>query len=97
MTMHFGKFVGYEVEDLPDHYLTWLVEQDWIREPLASAILAELAARTVSPDEVKQVAREIVTTGYRTLAHRLHPDHGGTHQDMARLNAAKDWLEERAA
>ena len=36
--------------------------------------------------------REIVTAGYRLLAGKHHPDHGGTHTEMQELNAAIEKL-----
>jgi hypothetical protein len=36
--------------------------------------------------------KRMIDIGYKTLAKRLHPDAGGTHQDMALLNRAKDEL-----
>ena len=33
-----------------------------------------------------------VRTAYKFLAHRLHPDHGGSNQAMARLNQAYDQI-----
>lgn len=41
---------------------------------------------------VALVMREIVEAGYRAMARRLHPDVGGTHEQMVALNAAADAL-----
>lgn len=45
------------------------------------------------PSGAKPNLREIATR-YRNLAKRYHPDAGGLQDDMVRLNAAKDILEE---
>jgi hypothetical protein len=38
----------------------------------------------------------IVDTGYKKLALTFHPDIGGSHEDMQRLNKARDGLREQA-
>lgn len=49
------------------------------------------------PVEVKRMAQAIIATDYHTLAQRHHPDRGGRHEEMTRLNQARDWLKEQAA
>lgn len=106
MKMPFGKFRGYPVSELPREYLEWLTENIDLREPLASAVEAALSSggddRALSysgnlPPELKPIVSEIVSAGYRTVARRLHPDAGGRHEDMQKLNAARDWLRKLAA
>jgi hypothetical protein len=36
----------------------------------------------------------IVDAGRREMARKLHPDQGGTHDQMSQLNLAVDWLKE---
>jgi hypothetical protein len=36
---------------------------------------------------------KIVDAGYKALAEKHYPDHGGSHEDMAALNAAKKLLD----
>src|SRR5262249_31166148 len=98
MRMPFGKFRGIEVEHLPGDYLVWL---GWTarRGPLAHAAQAALARREgprprvpiLAPD-VRPLAREIISVGFRSLVHRHHPDHAGDERQMQRLNIAKAWL-----
>src|SRR5262245_41870460 len=99
--MPFGKFKGYEVTTLPRVYLEWLASIE-LREPLRTAVgremhnrAGEALTRTTDPADVRSMAAEIVSAGYRTLALKYHPDHGGTHADMTKLNAARDWLREQ--
>ena len=35
---------------------------------------------------------QIIAAGYRQLSKKLHPDHGGTAEQMIQLNAARDRL-----
>src|SRR4051794_30706095 len=104
MRMPFGKFKGYAVADLPADYLTWLWETCDLREPLRSAVQKALSSEDGAlarssdlPPELRPVVQEIVSVGYRLLAMKLHPDQGGDHQRMTRLNQARDWLREKAA
>jgi hypothetical protein len=43
---------------------------------------------------LRQLANELITAGYRVLAARLHPDQGGSHAAMQRLNRVKHLLKE---
>jgi Putative quorum-sensing-regulated virulence factor len=88
--MPFGKFKGFQVQDLPRDYLEWLMENCDLREPLASAVEGALDDGALScssdlPPELRPVVQEIVSVGYRMLALKLHPDQGGDHKQMTRL------------
>lgn len=105
MRMPFGKFKGYPVSELPREYLEWLQSNVDLRGRLASAVAEALGESedgalypaTDLPPELKPVVHEIVSVGYRMLALKVHPDQGGDHKDMTKLNRAKDWLRKIAA
>ena len=40
------------------------------------------------PTQDSSIATEDIKKAYRTLAHKYHPDHGGSNDEMAKLNAA---------
>ena len=44
-TMPFGKFKGQSFGDLPDWYLVWLIEQDFVKDPLRSKVAQEIETR----------------------------------------------------
>jgi hypothetical protein len=101
VTMPFGKFRGTCLRDLPGDYLLWLRGLE-LREPLRTHVAREHARRRharassapqpqLSPAQ-RAVAVQIVTAGFRTLARERHPDHGGAHDDMLVLIAARDAL-----
>lgn len=90
--MPFGRFAGVELCDLPDDYLEWLGSLGDLRDPLRSAVAAEIARRYGPADTMLSMADDIVRTGYRTLAQRYHPDHGGDTVTMQVLNRAARWL-----
>ena len=103
MKMSFGKFRDCDLDAVPLWYLRWIAQQEWLREPLLSAVRnildghyeeeKEAPARSKPvPIAVRQVASEIVENGYRHLSKKLHPDVGGNHEGMQNLNSARDWL-----
>jgi hypothetical protein len=95
----FGKHYGEDLREIPIQYLEWIRENIDLREPLLSAIDAELERRdgnipsTSIPPALRPTAKEIITTGYRMLALKLHPDRGGAHDGMVRLTDARKALE----
>lgn len=102
MNMPFGKYKGRRLRDLPDDYLDWLTTID-LRPRLHAAVWNEIRRREdgssgrargssslTCPEPA--VAQEIVGAGLRSLARRYHPDKGGSHEDMLKVNACADWL-----
>lgn len=93
--MPFGKHKGLPLHELPDGYLDWLMTLD-LRRPLHDHVQDEWNQRhAVLPDQSREcdpltrgVIHEILRVGYKQLAMRDHPDVGGTHEAMARLNQA---------
>lgn len=98
--MPFGKYRGQRIADLPADYLEWLADQDFLREPLRSKVMAEYARRSFSQETPSifvhaGIAKQIIETGFRALSKRLHPDAGGDHDSMIALNEAREWLQGR--
>lgn len=98
MRMPFGKYRGWEIADLPDEYLQWLVTIE-LREPLFMAVVREIDRRAFSSQKKSRssvpaplMAKEIVKAGYRALAMKYHPDHGGDGKKMVELNLAYEKL-----
>ena len=105
MNMPFGKHRGCPLPALPGDYLAWLRTLD-LREPLSSAVDAEIARRRdphrdhhhrhalirVPPCPAPAIAEEVIGIGFRHLARDRHPDAGGSHDRMIALTAATDWL-----
>lgn len=82
--MPFGKFKGYEVEEIETQYLEWLQGHIPLRGQLRVAVSEEIEARhdleivCPSKDRVKEV--------YRVMAMKWHPDKGGTKEAMQAVN-----------
>jgi hypothetical protein len=100
--MPFGKHRGMLIEDLPLEYLEWLVDQDFVREPLNSKLRAEYERRAYSQENHRgacinpSIVDELVAAGLRSLALKYHPDRGGDHNQMVAVNQAADWLRQQA-
>jgi hypothetical protein len=105
--MPFGKYRGWLLRDIPEDYLRWLLSgQIELRAPLEASVKAELDARfqerirsnstgePIPPFVDVATATRIVKTGRRALAVRVHPDTGGSNEEMALINLVADWLEE---
>lgn len=101
----FGKFRGVLITELPDHYLEWLGCLSSLREPLRSAVQAEVERRRPRPNSYAcsirdgcpdpEVANQLISAGLRTLARQHHPDLGGSPQKMTAVNTAAEWLRRR--
>ncbi len=110
--MPFGKHRGELVRDLPDEYLSWLLDEvDIQSERLRLAIETEAERRRYEAEHEEprrffdrlnaprpEVADELIGAGLRSLARRYHPDAtgGGSSAKMAELNQAADWLKLQA-
>lgn len=79
--MPFGKFRGYQVEDIEPQYLFWLFENVPLREPLKTIVFNTLETRSLVP-----VANDKIKTAYRELAMKYHPDRGGKKETMQAVN-----------
>jgi hypothetical protein len=107
--MPFGKYKGVPLRRLPDAYLCWLRDLPDLREPLRLRVEREYQRRirprtrpwrgappacaaAVAP-ALRATALQIIGRGFRVAAHDAHPDHGGTHEAMLVLQAARAALE----
>ncbi len=103
--MPFGRYEGWNVNDLPSDYLSWLSDIS-LRDPsLRSAVMNELRTRGRSGAHARRtnghapnpaVVERLVSAGVRTLAKTHHPDCGGNTETMQQINNAADWLRSQA-
>jgi hypothetical protein len=90
--MPFGKYRGRPLTAVDDKYLEWLCSID-LREPLLSAVVAEIDRReAMDATDAPPAVADIITVGFRTLAQRAHPDHGGDTATMRALLEGRAWL-----
>lgn len=89
MILEFGKYRGYQITEVPEDYLRYL--QRTSRETLEAAT-EELARRDLEKYANLSVTQQIVEAGFKALAMKCHPDTGGKHEDMVKLNASVEKL-----
>jgi hypothetical protein len=100
--MPFGRYRGCELHELPEDYLHWLLGLEDLRASLRAAVEREIErredarhARTMPrerPCPAPDLAEQIIGAGFRAVSRRVHPDVGGTHEQMIAASAAADWL-----
>jgi hypothetical protein len=100
MTLNFGKYRGYDTSEVPASYLRWLEETqtrdlDQLRDAMEARGMTtnrpqpRIVYHNVPPPTPPALVKEMVKTGFRTLAKRYHPDHqGGDAERMKELNLA---------
>jgi hypothetical protein len=59
------------------------------------ALVERMRQEQAERDAVRELAHEVIDAGRKTLAKRLHPDVGGDHEQMKRLNTAHKALKQR--
>jgi hypothetical protein len=100
VTLPFGRYRGWRLADIPDEYLSRLLDWD-LKDPLRSAVYHEVDVRfggaprepeqpaaasrlALRPDQVA-LAQRVWDAGYRALALRAHSDAGGSPAEMRRV------------
>ena len=101
--MPFGKYKGLPLSAVPDDYLAWLIDECDLREPLKSAVEAEVEARMAAdeaddePQPGLMTVQSIAGDWYRRLATEFHPDkRGGSNEAMKAINRGRELLLELA-
>ncbi len=85
MLMPFGKYRGWELEELPDSYLEWLISSVSLREPLLSAVHREISFRSWGRHEETAIVSQNldrIKAIYWDLARQYHPDRIGGNGDV---------------
>jgi hypothetical protein len=84
--IHFGKFKGHDLAELPKSYLDWLTTIE-LWEPLRSGVERESRRRDNPAEFHEQVGVSTLDAGkvqkvYRALAFQYHPDRIGGNGDV---------------
>ena|SRR5215213_2758939 len=85
----FGKYGDRELEDVPEDYLIWLIDNS---KQKVRFYEAELARRDMAKEATMGMTEKIIRAGFRALATKLHPDAGGSTKAMQELNATYETL-----
>jgi Putative quorum-sensing-regulated virulence factor len=100
--MSFGKHKGLPLTEVPDQYLEWaLRECGSLGQRMRRAIETELDRRFAESDaqvtiDIPAAAQGLVTTWYRRMALKYHPDRGGSQEAMKVINAGVELFRELA-
>lgn len=81
MRLKFGKYKDWDIEQVPDDYVDFMIQSQtiWIEERRRRDLIRE--------SELSWVEK-VIKAGQRDLAKRHHPDHGGSTAEMQAINAA---------
>ena len=101
MVLWFGKYRGYQLENVPESYLCWMAN-NMERQSLRDLAQGELDRRAAERRHklplfigFDAITRELIEAGYRALAKKCHPDCGGDVGKMQQLNAAMERLRDK--
>lgn len=92
MVLSFGKYKDYDLREVPDEYLNWLIDST---SKNLDSYQSERERRDQEELASQSLAQRIIESGFRTLSKQLHPDQGGTDADMRELIATREMLRGR--
>jgi hypothetical protein len=105
--MEFGKYKDRSLGDVPSDYLVWLLRKSKtnvreIRNELKNRGVINdddesppppNHGRTHIPGDLNSpLFRDLLAAGFKSLAQKLHPDHGGDADQMKELNQLRERL-----
>jgi hypothetical protein len=96
MRMPFGKYRGRGLEQVPDDYLVWVLDNCRDLQPTLRHLIE---VRLGLLDEPRQATRSpdwqvVLQQWYRQLTLDYHPDRGGSTEAMQAINDAYERLRE---
>ena len=91
MTLTFGKYNGWELEQIPDEYVHYMIDAK--RKDLA-LWEDEWARRELVREAKLSWMEKLAKAGYHAMSLKHHPDRGGAETDMQAINAAMAQLQE---
>jgi hypothetical protein len=94
MQMPFGKYRGWELDEIPEGYLIWVLDNC---RNIAPTLRRLIQRRLGLLDEPRQATpapdwQGAVQQWYRQLTLDFHPDRGGSTEAMQAINEAYDRL-----
>ena len=91
MILKFGKYKDYDLQQVPDDYLGWIIET---QKKTLDEYQVEQRRRLALQDARLSWAERLVQAGFRALAMQYHPDHGGNGESMQQVIAAQEQLKD---
>ncbi len=94
MRLHFGKFNGQQIDEVPLWYLDWLANQPWLAQRFP--LLATAARQRLDGDDNQTstaINGDVLKTWRRTVLAKWHPDKdGGSHSAFLAVSDAVETL-----
>lgn len=97
MRMPFGKHQGERVDELPESYLAWVLDNVDTLQPTLRDEIERVLEIGWHASAVQVPTGDVIGRWYRELAREYHPDHGGSHAEMKVVNRANELLRELVA
>jgi len=98
MILHFGKYRGKSIHEVPRSYLRWLNEQPWFSDEhpwLASEVRLLLGTSESTAEGTRSTAitTDVLKSWRRSMLARWHPDKpGGSHAAFLAVSDAVESL-----
>lgn len=93
MKLTFGKYNGWELSEVPDDYIEYLMTA---KEKEFKMYREEKERRAAKAEASLSMMERLILVGYRSLANQHHPDKGGNTKTMQEVNAAYEKLKQLA-
>lgn len=91
LILQWGKYKGHDIESVPQDYLVYM--EKWHKEGYHQ-VVGELRRRQQVEEAELPLVERIVAIGFRELSKSIHPDKGGSQEEMQKLGASRDLLRE---
>ena len=90
--MPFGKFKGYELDEIESNYLVYAIENFDLPDELIDSMKQILRDRLGIQSHFIGIFPDTIRKIYKKLAKQYHPDKGGSDLAMQALNEFKNEL-----
>src|SRR4051812_34225645 len=86
MEIPFGKHKGTRLEDVPKHYLLWVLDNCEIKSPTLKSEIEKILGLAPRMDFSLRPSVDELKPVYRRMAAKYHPDRGGSTEAMVAIN-----------
>ena len=84
--MPFGKHKGKDLEDIPEPYLTWVLDHCELKSASLETEIKRVLGLVPRIDFFMQPSLQELKPIYRRMASKYHPDRGGSTEAMIAVN-----------
>lgn len=86
MEMPFGKHKGTKLEDVPKHYLLWILDNCDVKSSTLKGEIEKILGLQADQGLATNPSVDDLEPVYRKLASKYHPDRGGSTEAMVAVN-----------